>query len=179
MLTLFGITGGMTVIWYTAQFYALFFVQSAMHVDYKTSCTIFAVGLIIGTPLMVVCGALSDRIGRKPIMMMGLLLGSLTLVPAFHALAYFTNPALGDFTARNPITIAGDGCTFSLFAKPTSDCDKARNFYTREDCLLSLCPGQSAGPSSRPSEKRSSLASTRRVTGRHSKLKASMGRRQT
>jgi MFS family permease len=132
LVTLFGITTGMTVIWYTSQFYALFFMQGLLQVDYKTSYTIFAIGLTIGMPLIVIFGALSDRIGRKPIMVAGMLLGGLTLFPSFHALANFTNPGLSAFSERNPITISADGgCTFSLFAKPMSDCDRARNFFSR------------------------------------------------
>src|SRR5262249_61328845 len=83
-------------------------------------------------PLIVVFGALSDRIGRKPIMVAGMLLGGLTLIPAFHALASYTNPGLLAFAEQNPVKITADGgCTFSLFAKPVSDCDKARNFFSR------------------------------------------------
>src|SRR5262249_25708191 len=83
-------------------------------------------------PLIVVFGALSDRIGRKPIMVAGMLLGGLTLIPAFHALASYANPGLLAFAEQNPIKITADGgCTFSLFAKPVSDCDKARNFFSR------------------------------------------------
>ena len=132
LVTLFGITTGMTVIWYTAQFYALFFVQGVLQVDYKTSYAIFAIGLTIGMPLIVVFGALSDRIGRKPIMVAGMLLGGLTLIPAFHALASYANPGLLAFAEQNPIKITADGgCTFSLFTKPVSDCDKTRNFFSR------------------------------------------------
>jgi MFS family permease len=131
LITLFGITAGMTVIWYTAQFYALFFVQSVLHVDYKTSYTIFSLGLIIGTPLIVLFGALSDRIGRRPVMLAGMILGAVTLIPSFHALSNFTNPGLAAFSERTPITIRAEGCTFSLFAKPVSDCDKARSFFIR------------------------------------------------
>lgn len=143
--TLFGIITGMTVIWYTAQFYALFFIQSAMQVDYKTSYIIFAIGLTFGTPLIVLFGALSDRVGRKPIMIAGLLLGGVTLIPAFHALANFTNPGLTAFAEQTPITISGDGCTFSLFAKPVSDCDKARNFFAQNGLSYTSKPAPAGG----------------------------------
>ena len=107
LITLFGITTGMTVIWYTSQFYALFFMQGLLQVDYKTSYAIFAAGLIIGMPLIVLFGALSDRIGRKPIMVAGLLLGGVTLFPAFHALAEFSNPELASFPrrAKSPLVL--------------------------------------------------------------------------
>ena len=137
LITLFGITTGMTVIWYTSQFYALFFMQGLLQVDYKISYAIFAAGLIIGLPLIVLFGALSDRIGRKPIMVAGLLLGGVTLFPAFHALAKFSNPELASFSEKTKITINADAdCTFSLFAKPVSDCDKARHFFSRNGLYL-------------------------------------------
>ena len=139
LITLFGITTGMTVIWYTSQFYALFFMQGLLQVDYITSCLIFGAGLTLGLPLIVFFGALSDRIGRKPIMIAGLVLGGLTLIPAFHALADFSNPGLSAFAGKNRIAISADtGCTFSLFAKPASDCDKARNFFSRSGLSYAL-----------------------------------------
>ena len=137
---LFGITSGMTVIWYGAQFYALFFMQNTLQVDYKTSYAIIAIGLALGTPLIVLAGALSDRIGRRPVMIAGMLLGAVTFFPSFHALANFANPGLADFSARNPIQISAANCTFSLFAAPTSACDKARKFFSRNGLSYTSIP---------------------------------------
>ena len=123
LILLFGITTGMTVIWYTAQFYCLFFLQTVLQVDYQTTYLIFTVGLILGTPLIVLFGALSDRMGRKWIMITGLVLAALTLMPSFRALARFTKPALIAFSESTPIMIAGDAGTFSIFAKPSSDAE--------------------------------------------------------
>ncbi len=131
LISLFGVTTGMTAVWYTAQFYGLFFMQSVMQVDYKTSYIVFSLGLIIGTPFIVLFGWLSDRVGRKYIMITGMVLGALTLFPAFQTLARFTNPVLAEFSATRTITVKAEGCTFSLFASPVSDCDKARNFLIR------------------------------------------------
>jgi MFS family permease len=131
LILLFGVTTGMTVVWYTAHFYGLFFLQSMLQTGYKTSYTIFTAGLVLGTPLFVVFGALSDRVGRKRIMMTGLVLAALTLIPSFRALSKFTNPALMAFARATPISISGDAGTFSIFSKPTSDSDKARNFFIR------------------------------------------------
>jgi MFS family permease len=144
LVTLFGITSGMTVIWYGAQFYALFFMQSTLHVDYKTSYIIFAIGLSLGAPLVVVFGALSDRIGRRPVMIAGMLLGALTFIPSFHALAGFANPGLALFSEKNAIEISASDCTFSLFAPPVSACDKARKFFSRNGLSYSSIHG-SAG----------------------------------
>lgn len=146
LIALFGITSGMTVIWYTAQFYALFFMQATLQVDYKTSYAIFAVGLALGAPFVILCGAWSDRIGRKPIMVAGLLLGGLTLIPSFHALAYFANPDLTQFSQQNPIAIKANNCTFSLFATPITDCDKARRFFSRNGLSYTSSPGDAGSP---------------------------------
>jgi len=145
LVLLFGITSGMTVIWYGAQFYALFFMQNTLQVDYKTSYAIIAIALAIGTPLIVLCGALSDRIGRRPVMIAGLLLGALTFIPSFHALANFANPGLADFAERNPIEIRADNCTFSLFAAPASACDKARKFFSRNGLSYTSIPAAGGG----------------------------------
>jgi MFS family permease len=145
LVLLFGITPGMTVIWYGAQFYALFFMQNTLQVDYKTSYAIFAVGLALGTPLIVLCGALSDRIGRRPVMIAGLFLGAFTFIPSFHALTNFANPGLSAFSARNPIEISADNCTFSLFATPVSGCDKARKFFSRNGLSYTSIPAAADG----------------------------------
>jgi MFS family permease len=145
LITLFGITSGMTVIWYGAQFYALFFLQNTLHVDYKTSYIIFAIGLSLGAPLIVLFGALSDRVGRRPVMIAGLLLGALTFIPSFHALANFSNPGLSVFAENNAIQISAGDCTFSLFAAPVSACDKARKFFSRNGLSYSSIPAPAGG----------------------------------
>jgi MFS family permease len=145
LVLLFGITSGMTVIWYGAQFYALFFMQNILQVDYKTSYAIIAIGLTLGTPLIILCGALSDRIGRRPVMIAGLVLGAFTFIPSFHALAHFANPGLADFAASNPIELSAEHCTFSLFAAPASACDKARNFFSRNGLSYTSVPAAAGG----------------------------------
>jgi MFS family permease len=120
-------------------------MQNTLQVDYKTSYAIFAVGLALGTPLIVLCGALSDRIGRRPVMIAGLLLGALTFIPSFHALANFANPGLSAFSERNPIEISADNCTFSLFAAPVSACDRARKFFSRNGLSYTSIPAAAGG----------------------------------
>jgi MFS family permease len=89
---LFGATAGQAVVWYTGQFYALFFLQTALKVDYITAYTIVAVALALGTPFFLVFGRLSDRLGRKKIMMAGCLVSAVTYVPIYKAMAAFANP---------------------------------------------------------------------------------------
>jgi MFS family permease len=99
-LALFGVTAGQGVVWYTGQFYALTFLQSTLKLDWKTAYVLVSVALAVTTPLFLFFGWLSDRIGRKRIMMGGCLLGALTYVPIFMAMKHFANP--DGLPAANP-----------------------------------------------------------------------------
>ncbi len=92
LLALFGATAGQAVVWYTGQFYALFFLQKVLNVDYVTSYIIVAIALALATPFFIVFGKLSDNIGRKKIMMGGCLIAALTYVPLYMAMNHFANP---------------------------------------------------------------------------------------
>ena len=94
LLALLGLTAGQAVVWYTGQFYALFFLTQTLKVDANTANIMIALALLIGTPFFVVFGALSDKIGRKPIIMAGCLIAALTYFPIFQGLTHFANPAL-------------------------------------------------------------------------------------
>jgi MFS family permease len=131
LLALFGATAGQGVVWYTGQFYALFFLQNTLKVDFALSYELVGVALLIGTPLFVVFGRLSDRIGRKRIIVAGCVLAMLTLFPIFRGLTHYANPALAEFEARAAIVVEGRNCHFNVFAKPSTDCDRARDFLTK------------------------------------------------
>ena len=137
ILALFGLVAGQAVVWYTGQFYALFFLTQVLKVDGKTANLMIAASLVIGTPFFIVFGALSDRIGRKMIIMLGLLLAIITYIPntplsVFNALTHYANPALEKAMAASPATITVDAteCTFQFnptgTAKFTSSCDIAK-----------------------------------------------------
>jgi MFS family permease len=137
ILALFGLVAGQAVVWYTGQFYALFFLTQVLKVDAKTANLMIAGSLVIGTPFFIVFGALSDRIGRKMIIMLGLLLAIITYIPntplsVFNALTHYANPALEKAMASSPATITVDAseCTFQFnptgTAKFTSSCDIAK-----------------------------------------------------
>jgi MFS family permease len=91
-IVLLGATAGQAVVWYTGQFYALFFLQSVLKIPLDTSYQIVALGLVLGTPFFVVFGALSDRIGRKKIIMAGCLLAAVTYIPIYHAMSAAADP---------------------------------------------------------------------------------------
>lgn len=93
LLALFGATAGQAVVWYTGQFYALFFMQTALKIDYVTSYIIIAIALALATPFFIVFGKLSDTAGRKKIMMAGCLLAALTYIPIYKAMHHFADPA--------------------------------------------------------------------------------------
>ncbi len=140
LLALFGATAGQGVVWYTGQFYALFFLQNTLKLDFRLSYTLIAVALVIGTPFFILFGRLSDRIGRKPIMVAGCLLAALTYIPLFNALTHYANPALAEFQERAALTVAAKDCHFNIFAKPSTPCDRARDFLTKAGLSYTSLP---------------------------------------
>jgi MFS family permease len=132
LLALLGATAGQGVVWYTGQFYALFFLLGPLKVDYVTAYLIIAMTLLIGTPFFLFFGWLSDRIGRKWIILAGCLLAIVTYFPLFTALTETVNPQLAAFHAKNNVTVKTNpaNCNFRVFAGPWSnytDCDRAKN----------------------------------------------------
>jgi MFS family permease len=137
MLALFGLVMGQGVVWYTGQFYALFFLTSVLKVDPGTAQVLIAVSLIIGTPFFVVFGTLSDKIGRKPIILAGMLLAVLTYFPLFKALTAAANPELVVAQAKAQIVVKADPKSCSFQGSPiarevdfTSGCDIAKRALT-------------------------------------------------
>ncbi|MDY6944741.1 MAG: MFS transporter [Pseudomonadota bacterium] len=116
LLALFGATAGQAVVWYGGQFYALFFLEKILQVDAKAANLVIAAALLIGTPFFVVFGALSDRIGRKPIIMAGCVLAAITYFPVFQGLTHFANPALERAVSNAPVTVIADtdDCSFQF-----------------------------------------------------------------
>jgi MFS family permease len=132
LLALFGLTAGQAVVWYTGQFYTLFFLTQTLKVDGQTANILVATSLLLGTPFFVVFGVLSDRIGRKPIIMLGCALAALTYFPLFRALTHYANPALEAAQTRDPVVVAADPADCSVQFNPvgtskfTSSCDVAK-----------------------------------------------------
>jgi len=139
LLALLGATAGQGVVWYTGQFYALFFLTIFLKLGYLPAYTLVGISLLLATPFFVVFGKLSDRIGRLKIILGGCLLAALTYIPLFHGLTHYINPALEEYNAKTPITVAATDCNFHVFIiagkTHNSDCDKVKDFLTTKSGL--------------------------------------------
>ena len=144
ILALFGIVMGQGVVWYTGQFYALFFLTSVLKVDNSTANILIAVSLVIGTPFFVIFGTLSDKIGRKPIIMLGMALAVFTYFPLFKALTGAANPELAKAQVTATISVKADPATCSFQGSPVarevdflSGCDIAKRALTANSASYS------------------------------------------
>jgi len=133
LLALVGATAGQAVIWYGGQFYALFFLEKMLQVEAANANLIIAAALLIGTPFFVIFGALSDRIGRKPIIMGGCVLAALTYFPTFKAITHAANPALERAVSTAPVSVVADPDACSVQFDPVGkqtfrrSCDVAKS----------------------------------------------------
>ncbi|MCZ8321414.1 MAG: MFS transporter [Novosphingobium sp.] len=138
LIALLGAVAGQAVVWYTGQFYALFFLEKTLMVDGATTNILIAIALAIGTPFFILFGWLSDRIGRKPIILAGCALAALTYFPAFQALTQAANPALARAQATAPVTVIANDADCSLQFDPvgknrfdSKSCDIAKSFLAK------------------------------------------------
>jgi MFS family permease len=158
---LFGATAGQGVVWYAGQFYALYFLTSTLKVDYVRAYWLIAASLVIGAGMLICAGKLSDLIGRKPIIMTGLLLAVLTYQPIFHGLTRAANPALAEAMERSPVVLAtseyngrvalamealADAAKKIVIpSTPKTQTDKARNYLNAHGIPFTLAPLKAAG----------------------------------
>ena len=138
ILALLGLTAGQAVVWYSGQFYSLFFLTQQLKVDATTANLMIAAALLIGTPFFVVFGTLSDKIGRKPIIMAGCLLAVVTYFPVFRMLTEAANPDLAKAQATAGVTVTADPRSCSFQGNPVareidfnSSCDIAKRFLVQ------------------------------------------------
>ena len=137
LLALLGATAGQGVVWYTGQFYALFFLTITLKLDYVSAYTLIGLSLLIGTPFFIFFGWLSDKIGRLKIILAGCLIAAVTYFPLFQGLTHYVNPALEEFSQKTTITVAANDadCKFHIFVGPWSkfsDCDRVKDFLTKQ-----------------------------------------------
>ncbi len=148
ILALLGATAGQAVVWYTGQFYALYFLTQSLKIDGTTANLLIAAALAIGTPFFVFFGWLSDRIGRKSIVLAGCLLAALTYFPIFRGLTHFGNPAIEQAAATSPVKVVADprACRFQFDpvgkARFTSSCDVAKSALAKRGIPYSNIAGE-------------------------------------
>jgi hypothetical protein len=159
---LFGATAGQGVVWYAGQFYALYFLSTTLKVDYQTTYMLIAVALLIGTPLFVLLGALSDRIGRKRIILAGFALAVLTYMPIFRGLTRAANPALAEAMRQAPVILhtaeyrnTGELMVAAVVdaagkiigvKRAQSETDRARNHLNSRSIPFTLSPSRPDAP---------------------------------
>ncbi|AZO77832.1 MULTISPECIES: MFS transporter [unclassified Bosea (in: a-proteobacteria)] len=152
LLALFGLTAGQAVVWYTGQFYALFFIQSILKVDLYTANVLIAWSLILGTGGFIVFGSLSDRIGRKPIILAGCLIAALTYFPLFGALTKAANPGLAAAHENVKVQVVADPATCGSVFDPvgvrtfTQPCDIARRTLAAQAIQYTQAPAPAGTP---------------------------------
>jgi MFS family permease len=137
LIALVGLTAGQAVVWYAGQFYALFFLEKMLKVDGALTNTLVAIALLIGTPFFLFFGGLSDRIGRKPIILAGCLLAALTFFPIFKGLTWSANPELARAAQESPVTVMADPADCSFQFDPVgktvfnTSCDLAKSYLAK------------------------------------------------
>ena len=153
LLALFGLVAGQAVVWYSGQFYALFFLTSVLKVDGSTANILVAASLVIGTPFFVIFGSLSDKIGRKPIILAGMLLAIVTYFPLFKMLTQAANPDLAKAQATVPVTVTASAGDCSFQGNPvareidfTKSCDIAKRYLAQKSVSYSNAVATEAGP---------------------------------
>jgi len=153
LLALFGLVAGQAVVWYSGQFYALFFLTSVLKVDGTTANLLVAASLVIGTPFFVLFGSLSDKIGRKPIILAGLLLAVVTYFPLFAKLTEAANPDLAKAQKTVPVTVTAAAGDCSFQGNPvareidfTKSCDIAKRYLAQKSVSYANAVATEAGP---------------------------------
>lgn len=148
ILALIGLTAGQAVVWYTGQFYALFFLTQTLKVDGATANLFIAAALVVGTPFFIIFGSLSDKIGRKPIILGGCLIAALTYFPIFSALTHYANPALETALKNAPVVVTADPAKCQFLFNPTgtkkftSSCDIARTVLANSSVAYTNVAGE-------------------------------------
>jgi MFS family permease len=150
LLALLGATAGQGVVWYTGQFYALFFLTITLKLNYLLAYMLIGGSLIIGTPFFIVFGWLSDRIGRLKIILAGCAIAAASYMFLFGQLTHYVNPDLEAFAAKNPVTVTADGAACQLHIFVTgftkfSSCDRAQDFVSKLGLSFTTVDAPGAG----------------------------------
>jgi len=141
LVALFGIAAGLTVIWYTAQFQALYFLQNALRIEDTAARAMIGVAAMFSMFWFVLFGWLSDKIGRKPPIVTGYLLTIILMFPLFHWMASAANPELASAMTRSPVTVQGTNCDYNPFAtRQATPCGRTLDTLTRRGIAYTFVP---------------------------------------
>jgi len=151
LLALVGATAGQGVVWYTGQFIALFFLTVTLKLNYLPAYALVGLSLLIGTPMFVFFGWLSDRVGRLRIILAGCLIAAVTYFPLFQALTHYVNPDLEAFQAKTKLSVSVDPatCHLHIFVGPWStfsECDRVKDAMTKAGLSFESIDSQSPKP---------------------------------
>lgn len=137
-LLFFSISAGGSLLFFSSQVYANVFLKSVVRLDAQLASTLVMTSTLLLFPLTIFCGWLSDKVGRRPILLAGLILGAVTIVPVFKALQHYGNPALERFNREVIVTLDGTGCHYSPFRKAANDCELNQEYLTKNGVSYTL-----------------------------------------
>ncbi len=139
-LLFFCISAGGSLLFFSSQIYTNVYLKTVVKLDAQTASTLVMISTLLLIPLTVLCGWLSDRIGRRPVLLAGLILGALTILPVFHGLMHYGNPALEHFNREVKVVLQGNDCHYNPFTGPRNDCERNQELlvklgvsYTQQD----------------------------------------------
>ncbi len=139
-LLFFCISAGGSLLFFSSQVYANVFLKSVVRLDAQLASTLVMTSTLLLFPLTIFCGWLSDRVGRRPVLLAGLLVGAVTILPVFKALQHYGNPALERFNREVAVTLHGTDCGYSPFRKAANDCERNQEFLTKNGVSYELMP---------------------------------------
>jgi MFS family permease len=137
-LLFFSISAGGSLLFFSSQVYANVFLKSVVRLDAQLASTLVMTSTLLLFPLTIFCGWLSDKVGRRPILLAGLILGAVTIMPVFKALQHYGNPALERFNREVVVTLRGTECNYSPFRKAANDCELNQEYLTRNGVSYNL-----------------------------------------
>ncbi len=139
-LLFFCISAGGSLLFFSSQVYANVFLKSVVRLDAQLASTLVMTSTLLLFPLTIFCGWLSDKVGRRPILLAGLLLGAVTILPVFKGLQHYGNPQLERFNREVAVTLYGDVCEYSPFRKAANDCERIQEFLVKNGVSYTLLP---------------------------------------
>lgn len=131
-LLFFCISAGGSLLFFSSQVYTNVYLKSVVKFDPQLASTLVMISTLALFPLTVFCGWLSDRVGRRPVLLAGLLLGAISILPIFHGLLYFGNPALAQFNSKVEVKLSGESCHYNPFVRPSNDCERNQEWLIKQ-----------------------------------------------